>query len=83
MTTDAKSGVQLPASLRAAAEKAAAAAGMTLEKFVIAAVAAKLSAEETAAFFAERARRADPDAFDRFMSRPNSAPPRPDDLIDE
>src|SRR3954447_13112184 len=46
------------------------------------AVAEKLTALRTATYFAKRARRADLEAFDRFMGRRGGAPPRPDDVIE-
>lgn len=46
------------------------------------AVAEKLAAMNTAAFFAERRARADFDAFDRLLSRPGGEPPHADDTIE-
>ena len=45
------------------------------------AVAEKVSALETARFFANRKRRADFKAFDRRMKRRGGKPPRPGDEI--
>lgn len=73
--------LRLPASLKAAAEKVAKADGTTLNQFIVTAVAEKVAALRTADYLKERADRAGFDAFDRFMSRKNGAPPRPDDQI--
>ncbi|MEL6059259.1 MULTISPECIES: toxin-antitoxin system HicB family antitoxin [unclassified Methylobacterium] len=75
--------VHLPHSLTDAAERIAREGGTTLDAFVASAVAEKLSAMKTAAFLAERGRRADLDAFDRFMNRPNGLPPAPEDRLDD
>jgi hypothetical protein len=48
---------------------------------VATAVAEKLAAMNTAAFFAERRERADFKAFDRLMRRKGGERPRPDDKI--
>lgn len=61
--------LHLPASLRDAAERAARADGTTLNQFVAAAVGERLLALTTVDIFAERAARADLEAFDRFMDR--------------
>jgi hypothetical protein len=45
------------------------------------AAAAQISAEETARFFRERKARADFEAFDRIMKRPNGASPIPGDEL--
>ena len=61
--------LRLPVSIKAEAEKLAAADGTSLNQFVATAVAEKVAALRTASYFAERRRRADWDAFDRLMSR--------------
>ena len=81
METSSNVALRLPASLKAAAEKAAKADGTTLNQFIVVAVAEKVAALRTADYLAERAKRADFEAFDRFMSRESGAPPRPDDVI--
>jgi hypothetical protein len=82
MGTSSNYALRLPVSLKAAAERVAREDGTTLNQFIVTAVAEKLAALRTAAYFAERAERADFEAFDRFMSRAGGAPPRPDDVID-
>ena len=71
--------VHLPHSPTDAAERVAREGGTTRDAFVASAVAEKLSAMNAAAFLAERGRRADLDAFDRFMNRPNGLPAAPED----
>jgi len=48
---------------------------------VATAVAEKLAAMNTAAFFAERRDSVDFAAFDRIMRRAGGEPPHPDDMI--
>lgn len=70
---------RLPRSVKAAVEKLAKAEGISVNQFVATAVAEKLSAMNTAAFFAERRERADMAAFRRIMKRKGGEAPRPDD----
>ncbi|UYN96682.1 MAG: hypothetical protein KIT25_07055 [Enhydrobacter sp.] len=60
-------------------EKLAKAEGISVNQFVATAVAEKLAAMNTAAFFAERRGRADFAAFKRIMKRKGGEPPRPGD----
>jgi hypothetical protein len=55
--------------VKAAVEKLAKAEGISVNQFVATAVAEKLSAMSTAAYFAERQGRADLAAFRRIMKR--------------
>ena len=71
--------LRLPASIKAEAERLAAADGTSLNQFVASAVAQKVAALRTASYFAERRERADWDAFDRLMARQGGEPPRPGD----
>lgn len=73
MGTNSNYALRLPASLKAAAETFAREDGTTLNQFIVTAVAEKLSALKTADYFAERAGRADLDAFDRIMARDTDA----------
>jgi hypothetical protein len=82
MGTSSNYALRLPASLKGAAEQVAREDGTTLNQFIVTAVAEKLAALRTVAYFAERTKRADFEAFDRFMSRTGGAPPRPDDVIE-
>ena len=71
--------LRLPVSIKAEAERLAAAEGTSLNKFVATAVAEKVATLRTAGYFAERRGRADWDAFDRLMSRRDGQPPRSGD----
>ena len=77
MTTAAYS-LRLPRSVKAAVEKLAKAEGISVIS-VATAVAEKLAAMNTAAFFGERRGRADLAAFRRIMKRKGGEPPRPGD----
>ena len=61
--------------------RCAKAEGTSFNQFVATAVAEKLAAMNTAAFFSARRDRADFDAFDRIMQRQSGEPPQTDDLI--
>ncbi len=69
----------LPISLKGAAEERARRGGTTLDEFILAAVAEKLASSAATDYFARRAERADPAAFDAFMQRAGGEPPRPGD----
>ena len=73
--------LRLPASIKAEAERLAAAEGTSLNQFVATAVAEKVAALRTASYFAERKGRVDWAAFDRLMARPGGEPPRPGDEL--
>jgi hypothetical protein len=55
--------------------------GTSFNQFVATAVAEKLAAMNTAAFFPERRERADFAAFDRIMKRKGGERPMPEDVI--
>jgi hypothetical protein len=78
MTTKlATVSVRLPASLKSAVTKLAAAGGISVSQFLASAAAEKLSAMQTAeAFFAERKGRGDKDAAIRFLKREGGESPR-------
>lgn len=71
--------LRLPRSVKAAVEKLAKAEGISVNQFVATAVAEKLSAMNTASYFAERRSRADLAAFKRIMKRKGGEPPRQGD----
>jgi hypothetical protein len=75
--------LRLPQSVKAEVERRAKAEGISVNQFVATAVAEKLAAMDTAAFFAERRARADFEAFDRLMRRKGGEPPGPDDAMTE
>jgi hypothetical protein len=73
--------LRLPRSVKAEVERRAKADGISVNQFVATAVAEKLSAMNTAAFFTERREKADFTAFDRLMSRKGGEPPKPEDTL--
>ena len=73
--------LRLPVSIKAEAEKLAAADGTSLNQFVATAVAEKVAALRTASYFAERRGRTDWRAFDRLMSRTGGQSPRGGDEL--
>ena len=75
--------LRLPQSVKAEVERRARADGISVNQFVATAVAEKLAAMDTAAFFAARRSRADFEAFDRLMRRGGGEPPGPEDTIAE
>jgi hypothetical protein len=72
----------LPSSVKAEVERLAKAEGVSVNQFVASAVAEKLAAMNTAAFFAERRKRVDFRAFDRLMRRKGGETPQSGDTID-
>ena len=68
--------LRLPRSVKTEVERLAKDEGISVNQFVATAVAEKLAAMNTAAFFAERRARADFAAFDRLMRRKGGEPPR-------
>jgi post-segregation antitoxin (ccd killing protein) len=79
MKTSTTYPLRLPASIRAEVEKLAKREGISVNQFIALAVAQKVSALNTATWFAERRSRADMKAFDKLMRRKGGEPPRPDD----
>jgi hypothetical protein len=73
--------LRLPRSLKAAVEKISKQDGTSINQFVVMAVAEKISAMNTAEYFAERKGRADLKAFDRIMRRKGGESPRSDDQL--
>ncbi|MGH9432613.1 MAG: toxin-antitoxin system HicB family antitoxin [Terriglobia bacterium] len=73
--------LRLPRSLKQAVERLSRQDGTSINQFVATAVAEKVSALETARFFADRRARADFKAFDKIMKRRGGKPPRPGDEI--
>jgi hypothetical protein len=74
--------IRLPAGIRAEVEKLAKREGISVNQFIVLAVAQKISALHAETYLAERRARADIDEFDRIMRRKGSAPPRDDDRLD-
>jgi hypothetical protein len=75
--------LRLPLSLKKAVELQSEEDGTSINQFVTTAVAEKLSALQTAEFFATRKARADFKAFDKLMKRRRGQPPRVGDEIPE
>jgi hypothetical protein len=80
-TKSATYPLRLPRSLRDAVEKMSKEDGTSINQFVVTAVAEKVSALNTAEFFAGRRARADRKAFRRILDRKGGAPPRPGDEL--
>jgi len=77
-----KFSVRLPASLKDALDRLAATDGITVNQFLVAAAAEKLSAMQTAeAFFAERRGRGDKEATLRFLTRAGGEQPQRGDEL--
>ena len=74
--------LRLQPSLKNAAERIAAAEGTSLNQFINMAVAEKLSALETEAFFRERAVRGNRTAFLAFLDGAGDEAPGEGDIID-
>lgn len=73
--------LRLPRSLKDEVEKLSRADGTSINQFVATAVAEKVSALQTARFFADRKARADFKAFDKIMKRRRGQAPREGDKI--
>jgi hypothetical protein len=73
--------LRLPRSLKKAVEQQSRQDGTSINQFITAAVAEKLSAMQTAQFFASRKGRADFKAFDKLMGRRGGKRPRAGDEL--
>jgi hypothetical protein len=71
--------LRLPRSLKEAVERLSRDDRTSINQFVATAVAEKVSALRTAAYFADRQARADFKAFDRIMRRRGGSKPREGD----
>ena len=71
--------LRLPRSLKEAVERLSREDRTSINQFVATAVAEKVSALQTAKFFADRQARADFKAFDKIMKRRAGRPPQADD----
>ncbi len=79
----AKFALRLPASLKNAVAEASRKDGASINQFIALAVAEKLSAMQTAEFFAERRARADVEEARRILFRDGGQPPAPEDRLPE
>jgi hypothetical protein len=75
--------LRLPRSLKDEVARLSAQDGTSINQFVANAVAAKVSAMETARFFQDRQSRADFQAFDRIMKRKGGERPKAGDELPE
>lgn len=73
--------LRLPRSLKKAVELQSKEDGTSINQSVATAVAEKLSALQTAEFFASRKARADFKSFDKLMKRRRGQAPRPGDEL--
>lgn len=73
--------LRLPDSLYAHAKKLAERDQASLNQFITVAVAEKVSALDTAAFFAERAARGNTPSLQRFLDRVPAVPPMQGDEL--
>ena len=73
--------LRLPTSVKAEVMRRAKADGTSVNQFVATAVAEKLAAMNTAAFFAERRNRSDFAAFDKIMKRKGGQVPELEDRM--
>jgi hypothetical protein len=73
--------LRLPRSLKEAVERISREDETSINQFVATAVAEKVSAMQTAKFFADRRARADYKAFDKIMRRKSGSPPCKGDEI--
>jgi hypothetical protein len=73
--------LRLPRSLKKEVERLSRQDGTSMNQFVAIAVAEKVSALETAEYFADRRARANFKAFDKIMKRRGGKPPCQDDEI--
>ena len=73
--------LRLPISLKAAVESLSKEDGTSMNQFVVMAVAEKVSAINTAAFFEKYSKKADLATFRRILNRKGGEPPRPGDEL--
>jgi hypothetical protein len=71
----------MPKSLKEAVERLSREDRTSINQFVTTAIAEKVSALQTARFFADRKAGADFKAFDKIMRRKGGKPPRPGDEL--
>jgi len=74
--------LRLPRSLKQAVKRLSREEGTSINQFVVLAVAEKVSALDTARFFAERRARVDLRAFDKILRRRGGERPQKGDELD-
>lgn len=73
--------LRLPKSLKEEVAKMAKQDGVSVNQFIVVAVAEKISALETAEFFAQRAKHVDKEAFRQLLFRAGGETPRTGDEL--
>ena len=73
--------LRLPRSLKAEVQRRAKDDLVSINQFVAIAVAEKLAAMNSAAYFSDKREGVDFDAFDRIMGRDGAEPPPPSDDV--
>ena len=81
MGTQSNYALRLPASLKQSVEQLAKDDGTSLNQFIVTAVAEKLSAIKTAAYFSERAKSGNLNAALAMLNRAGGEPPQAGDEI--
>jgi hypothetical protein len=81
MTKTSTFPLRLPVSLKAALERLSKEDGVSINQYVVLAVAEKVSAMHTAAFFEERRAAGNLKTFRRILNRKGGEPPRQGDEI--
>ena len=81
MTTTSNYALRLQKSLLEEVKRLAAEEGTTINQFINVAVAEKMAALRTEAYFRDRAARADLAEFDRILAKAGGEPPRPGDEV--
>ena len=81
MGTNSNYALRLPASLKQSVEQLAKDDGTSLNQFIVTAVAEKLSAIKTAAYFSERAKSGNLNAALAMLNRAGGEPPQAGDEI--
>jgi hypothetical protein len=75
--------LRVPESLFAYARKVAEEENVSMNQFFVTAIAEKVSALKTEAYFRERSQRGDLDAFDTWLAASPDAEPMPGDELPE
>ena len=81
MTTTSNDALRLQKSLLDEVRRLAAEEGTTINQFINVAVAEKMAALRTEAYFRERAARADLGEFDRILAKAGGEPPQVGDEL--
>jgi hypothetical protein len=81
MTTTSNYALRLQKSLLEEVKRLAAEEGTTINQFINVAVAEKMAALRTEAYFRERAARADLAEFDRILAKAGGEPPQAGDEV--